>query len=74
MPDAQKETKSTQDTKGKQKEKEDMKTISDNKHRDNGEIFIRTRYGRIVKNQTGSCMNATTKTFALPICQTLCKS
>ena len=56
MPDAQKETNSIQDTKDKQREKEDMNTILDNKHRDNGEKIVRTRCGRIVKKKPDRLM------------------
>ena len=74
MPDAQKETKSTQDTKGKQRGEEGMNTISDKKHRNDRKNIVRTRCGRIIKKQRGSCMNANTKTFAQLTCWTLCKS
>ena len=57
MPDTHKETNGVQDIKGKQREEEDINTISDNEHRNNGENIVRTRCGRIVKSQTGSCMN-----------------
>ena len=49
VPDGQNETNSKQDTKGKQREEEDINTISDNKHRNDGEKIVRTRCGSIVK-------------------------
>ena len=71
MPDAQKETNSTQDTKGKQRE-EDMNTKSDKEHRNDGKNIVRTKCGRIVKKkkkkkkkQTGSCMNATHRNICM---------
>ena len=52
--DAPKKTISIQDDKGKQREKKDTNTVSDNKYGNDGERIIRTRCG-IVKNQTDSC-------------------
>ena len=75
MLDAQEETNSKQDTKGKQRKEEDMNTISEKKHGNGGKNIVRTRCGRIVKKkQTGSGMNANTKTFTWLTCWTLCKS
>ena len=49
MPDTHKETNCIQDIKGKQREEEDINTILDYEHRNNGENFVRTRCGRIAK-------------------------
>ena len=49
MPDAQKETIGTQDSKNNQREEKDTNGISDNKDINEWERIIRTRYGRIVK-------------------------
>ena len=49
MPDVHKETNCIQDIKGKQREEEDISTISDNEHRNDGENIARTRCGRIVE-------------------------
>ena len=48
MPDTHIETNDIQDNK-RQREEEDINTISDNEHRNDGENIVRTRYGRIVK-------------------------
>ena len=49
MPDAQKETIGTQDSKENQREQKDTNGISDNKNTNKGERMIRSRYGRKVK-------------------------
>ena len=49
MPYEHKETNGIQDIKGKQREEECINTISDNKHKNDGENIVRTGYGRIVK-------------------------
>ena len=49
MPDAHKEKNGIQDIKGKQREEEDINTILDNEHRNDGENIARARCGRIVK-------------------------
>ena len=49
MQDVHKETNGIQDIKGKQREEEDINTISNNEHRNDGENIVRTRCGRIVK-------------------------
>ena len=72
MRDAQKETNSTQDTKEKQREEEDMNTISDKKQW--GKDCKNQMWKNYKKKQTGLCMNANTKTFTQATCQTLCKS
>ena len=49
MPYEHKETNSIQNIKGKQREEEGMNTILDNKHRNDGENIVGTRYGRIIR-------------------------
>ena len=60
MPGVHKETNGIQDIKVKQRKEEDINTVLDNEHRNDGENIVVTRCGRIVKNQTGSCMNDNT--------------
>ena len=60
MPYEHKETNGIQDIIGKQREEEGINSISDNEHKNDGENIVRTRYGRIVKSQTGSCISNNT--------------